>query len=405
MNKTKFILPLIALFSLSSCGSESQLAIRQAEQGKVPEGGTLIQGRGPKIDGLARALKSAQEEVKNITDFGVTVTCDGLQAELASEKLNGTLTLGEFSLLAGATNLFNGTKENTKIGLEFSGLKSTADLTRVKQEAAEDFELKAERTVGKCAAYLDNGSIYVDLTDFGVPEIVSETAEFIEPYVPLAIEIAELDKMTSTFVTYLVSQFAESPENVTKVVSSMFGCSNPEDFEYKLAFKNQLKDEDYPLIPEDLNIPDDKFEETAELICDRFTDETGLNFDDTVKVYQYEDHALAFELTIGKEELETVLRKHVVADFDYTVNDGELSIALYLNQKGLPSSLSIVNDMDFTISGDEADARFGGDLSVITNTAIDANLSLDSNPITFPEDYKDYYDLSPLASLITFIRS
>ena len=402
MKKTKFILPIIALLSLSSCGSKEPVK-RETNKGEIPTGGTLASGDVQKKV-VGAVLAKSRTSISELEEFGLVASSEGLNLDLKSEYLNGTVNLGNFTLNAGASNLFSGNKENTKIGLDFSGLKCTADLHSAGREDVEDFDVVADRTIGKCAAYLENGNVYVDLAEFGVPEVVNKAATYVEPYLPVIEEAFELDEMTTAIINYLVAEFVESPENVTATIAPFFGVSNPDNFNYKFAFEDVLSDENYPLVsPEDV-IPEGETESLVEQYLSSFDELTGLKHESDLLVYEYDDGAVALQVNLGKEELAKVLDKYTETNFDYVINDGSLKAALYIDSKGIPASFSLVNDLDLTLSGEEVETRYGETLDVKLD--VDFNLSLldDKNPVEFPENYKDFNSLSSLIGMLGFLN-
>ena len=402
MKQTKFILPMIALLSCTSCAGPKIVA-RHMENGKAPEGGTLITDNAQKKEAVRAAFAKANEAVSNLEEFGLSIKSEGISLELESEHLNGTTTLGSFELKAGASNLFSGNKDNTKIGLTFSGLESTIDMASTGQPDKEDFVMQSTNTVGSFGAYLEKGNVYADLSSFAVADYINKGATLAEPYLPAVLELAgdDVKKGVGPIVTYFVSEFAKSPENVTKTIAPMFGCS-PDNFDYKLAFKNALKDSNYPLVTASDIIPEgenavDEFETS-------FNNLTGFVFFDDVALYTYAGDALAFELSLGKDKLTTLLDKYIRTDFDYTINDGDLNFALYINEVGIPSLSSVYGDFDLTLTGAEIEARFGESLHVDAHLGLDIEVLSEENPVEFPESYEGYHDLSPLASLATLIK-
>ena len=402
MKKTKFILPIIALLSLSSCGSNEPVK-RETNKGEVPTGGILASGDSQKKV-LGAALVKTRTSISELKEFGLVASSEGLNLDLTSQYLNGSVNLGNFTLNAGASNLFDGDKENTKVGLDFSGLKCTADLHSSGREDVEDFDVVADRTIGKCAAYLENGNVYVDLAEFGVPEVVNKAATYVEPYLPVIEEAFELDEMTTAIINYFVAEFVKSPENVTATIAPFFGVLNPDDFNYKFAFENVLSDENYPLVSSEDIIPEVETESLAEQYLSSFDALTGLNYESDLLVYQYDDGAVALQVNLDKEKLATILDKYTETNFDYVINDGSLKAALYIDQSGLPASFSVVNNLDLTLSGEEVETRYGETLDVKLD--VDFNLSLlnDSNPVEFPENYKDFNSLSSLVSLLGYLN-
>lgn len=398
MKHTKYILPIVVLMSLSSCGTK--VVDRSTNKGVAPVGGTQLADNNSKIQALAKSLKKGKDNIKDLDEFGVVATSEGVQLELASAYLNGTLSLGEFTLTAGATNLVTGNKENTKVGLDFSGLTSNANLRSANNPAADDFDLITERSVGKCGAYLDNGNIYANLEGLQVPEAINEASKFVEPYLPTIIALTDMDKDLGTILTYFVSQFAVSSDNVTATIAPLFGKFDPTGFEYKFGFKNVYKDSDYPLLSKDDVVNDDNYEEAANQFATSFNEVSGLDFSEDLDMYTYDDGGLALALSLDKDDISKFLAKHIRTDFDYTIDEGVLSLALYVNGDGIPTSLSLVNDMKLTLSGEECDRRFGGNLAVKENVDFNVALDTESNPVNFPENYNDYNDLSFIGTIL-----
>ena len=222
----------------------------------------------------------------------------------------------------------------------------------------------------------------------------------MEPYIPTIIALTDMDKDLGKILTYFVSQFAVSSDNVTATIAPFFGKLDPAGFEYKFGFKNIYKDSDYPLLSKDDVVNDDNYEEAANQFATSFNEVSGLDFGEDLDMYTYDDGGLALALSLNKDGISKFLAKHIRTDFDYTIDEGVLSLALYVNGDGIPTSLSLVNDMNLTLSGDECDRRFGGNLAVKENIDFNVALDTESNPVSFPENYNDYNDLSFIGTIL-----
>ena len=387
MKKTKFVLPLVMLMSISSCAGNVN---RETTKGNVPEGGTLLVDKEAKNAALLATLNKTRESLDNLNEAGITIASEGLGIELASTNVNGNISIGSFALSLGASNLSNGTKDNTKLGLDFSGLTNSINLTATKGDETES--LVQENNIGKFGVYLEKGNLYADFSKFGAPELISSGASKVQEYLPLAAESDLVDAETLGMVSSFLGEFAESPDNVTKTVGIFFGCLT--GFNWKMAVNDVLKDEDYPLVSSQELMPVEIDEATLEELKEEYNAYSGLDFDETINVYQYSNNALALQLDIIKDQLNDILAQYLVADFDYEINEGALKFAVYFNENGIPTSLSLVNNMDFTISGEEVEAMFYSEsVNVKTNIDLSLTLSLGSNPVSFPSSYSDYNNL------------
>ena len=387
MKKTKFVLPLVMLMSISSCAGNVN---RETTKGNVPEGGTLLVDKEAKNAALLATLNKTRESLDNLNEAGITIASEGLGIELASTNVNGNISIGSFALSLGASNLSNGTKDNTKLGLDFSGLTNSINLTATKGDETES--LVQENNIGKFGVYLEKGNLYADFSKFGAPELISSGASKVQEYLPLAAESDLVDAETLGMVSSFLGEFAESPDNVTKTVGIFFGCLT--GFNWKMAVNDVLKDEDYPLVSSQELMPVEIDEATLEELKEEYNAYSGLDFDETINVYQYSNNALALQLDINKDQLNDILAQYLVADFDYEINEGAFKFAVYFNENGIPTSLSLVNNMDFTISGEEVEAMFYSEsVNVKTNIDLSLTLSLGSNPVSFPSSYSDYNNL------------
>lgn len=390
MKKIKFVLPLVMLMSISSCAGNAN---RETTKGNVPEGGTLLVDKETKNAALLATLNNTRESLDNLNEAGITIASEGLGIELASTNVNGNISIGSFALSLGASNLSNGTKDNTKLGLDFSGLTNTINLTANKGDETES--LIQENNIGKFGVYLEKGNLYADFSEFGAPELISSGASKVQEYLPLVAESDLVDAETLGMVSSFLGEFAESPDNVTKTVGFFFGCLT--GFNWKMAVNDVLKDEDYPLVSSQELMPTEIDEAALEDLKEEFNAYSGLDFDETINVYQYSNNALALQLDINKDQLNDLLAQYLVADFDYEINEGAFKFAVYFNENGIPTSLSLVNNMDFTISGEEVEAMFYSEsVNVKTNIDLSLTLSLGSNPVSFPSSYSDYNNFNPL---------
>ena len=76
MKHAKYILPIVALMSLSSCGTE--VVDRATNKGVAPEGGTQLADKDSKIQALAKSLKKGKDNIKDLDEFGIVATCEGI---------------------------------------------------------------------------------------------------------------------------------------------------------------------------------------------------------------------------------------------------------------------------------------------------------------------------------------
>lgn len=387
MNKTKFILPLIALLSCTSCGTK--IADRKATKGEVPEGGKIIENIDEKNEALLLAYSKAAKAIDTLEEFGAVATSDGLSLGLESEHVNGSVTLGSYELKVGGSNVFSGDKNNTKLGLTFSGFDSSINMSRVNLDGYEDYVLDESKNVYQFGLYLEKGNVYADLSNLGVPELLNKLAIASEPFLPAILESLNKEETNpvATLLTSTITEFAKSPEDVTKTIAPFFGSFTEEsinNFEYKFAFKNVLDDSDYPLVSKSDIFDENINQDSVEQLKNNFTLLTSLNFFDCVNVYKYSGDAFGFQLVLNKEQLTAIFNKLFKTDFDYTIDEGSLKFVLYINEVGVPSLATLVNDMKLTLTGSEVESRYGPSLKVETHYGFDLTLSNNENPIEFP---------------------
>jgi len=389
MNKKLYALPLLAVLALSGCGTKNNSTPKETSNGAVPEGGTVVE-KSAETEKLAALAQKASKTLASTESVGATISSTGISAELASTKLNGKVNLGSFELKAGGVNLSTGNKENTKAGVEFSGITASVKVDGALEEGSENqIAIDKSFTLCKTAAYLDNGNIYVDASNTDVGTFVSSVANVVKPYASLIL--ASLgQEQAAMMVQPMLDIFSSGKEAVDTFFKTTLGISD-----YKFKFENVVKDDNYPLfskIESELDA-----EEAKKVVTDLKTtleSKTGLKWDDIVKFYTYEDESSALQFDINKEALGSLVTPEQLEGYQIQFSDDtSFKAAVLFNQDGFPVSLSVKENVGLTVGGEALEAQFGSKLTIKESGDIVFAIN-NTNPVTFPENYDGYNTLS-----------
>lgn len=408
MNKKLFGLPLLAVLALTGCNGNT--TPKETKDGNVPEGGTVVE-KEEETEKLAELVQKTSKTISISETVGLTLSSTGLNAEVASTNLNGKVGLGAFELKAGGENLATGTKATTKVGVEFSGVTASIKLNGTSgeseeeeqsevSEASEALEASEESeastsinidkslTIGKTAAYLDNGNLYVDASETGIPQFVSTLAGIVEPYTAVFVALLGVKNVASTTAAIqpILASMADNPTISDTLLKSYLGIS-----EYKFKFDDVAKDENYPLFKEiKTDIDLEQVKEQIDGVKASFEEKTKLKWNDIVKFYTYSDESSAIQFEMNKDNLTSLIKQTAGESYEVTLtDDSSVKAAVAFDKNGFPTSFSVKETLGATIGGEEVEAKLGSKLTVKESGDLKLSVST-SNPVTFPESFDGY---------------
>ena len=409
MNKKLFGLPLLAVLALSGCNGNS--TPKETKDGNVPEGGTVVE-KEEETEKLAELVQKTSKTMSISETVGLTLSSTGLNADIASTNLNGKVGLGAFELKAGGENLATGTKATTKVGVEFSGVTASIKLNGTSggseeeeqsevSEASEASEtpssinIDKSLTIGKTAAYLDNGNLYVDASETGIPQFVSTIAGIVEPYTAVFVALLGVKDVakTTAAIQPMLASMADNPTFSDTLLKSYLGIS-----EYKFKFDDVAKDENYPLFKEiETDIDLEQAKEQIDGVKASFEEKTKLKWNDIVKFYTYSDESSAIQFEMNKDNLTSLIKQAAGESYEVTLtDDSSVKAAVAFDKNGFPTSFSVKETLGATIGGEEVEAKLGSKLTVKESGDLKLSVST-SNPVTFPESF-DGYKVPKIAS-------
>ena len=405
MNKKLFGLPLLAVLALTGCNGNS--TPKETKDGNVPEGGTVVE-KEEETEKLAELVQKTSKTISISETVGLTLSSTGLNAEVASTNLNGKVGLGAFELKAGGENLATGTKATTKVGVEFSGVTASIKLNGTSggseeeelseaSEASEALEasetpssinIDKSLTIGKTAAYLDNGNLYVDASETGIPQFVSALAGIVEPYTAVFVALLGVKDVvkTTAAIQPILASMADNPTISDTLLKSYLGIS-----EYKFKFDDVAKDENYPLFKEiETDIDLEQAKEQIDGVKASFEEKTKLKWNDIVKFYTYSDESSAIQFEMNKDNLTSLIKQTAGESYEVTLtDDSSVKAAVAFDKNGFPTSFSVKETLGATIGGEEVEAKLGSKLTVKESGDLKLSVST-SNPVTFPESFDGY---------------
>ena len=390
----KLILPIALLFSLTGCNG----AEPTAEGGNVPEGGKEITDKVEEEQALEELVEKSSASLKENDAFSFNVTNKGIVLNASGNRYNFTTGLGEFTLKGGAQGLYSGNKETTKFGANFSGTKIIYKVDAIPNEG-EETHIDKNYEVGAINSYFDNGSLYIDASEAGlstlIKNVVTDTA-------PAISQVAEqyLGPEGASGIETILTTLSSSELAIDAFIGGTF-FSKPLGFNYKMAFKDLVKEENYPLIKINESTTETA-KETVTKMKDAFEERTGLAWDDVVTLYTYKSGGKALQFEIDKDKLLSFVRPEDIVYYGIEVETAYIKGSIYFNDKGIPTTASIKEELLGKATGNMFKEAMGSDLSFDSNGEIDVNLTYGSNDFTFPEDYNGYssFKLPDLSGLL-----
>jgi len=375
MKKKLLILPLIALFSMTSCGTS---APDKTADGHLPSGGSEVTKKEDRTARLAKVIENGSAQLGNLDAFGLELSFDISKFSVDSPNLKAELAVSpQPSFKMGAEHLFNGTKENTKIGVS-----STAFTASVKMETSlteEPVNLNESFSIGALGAYLDNGNVYADLSALNVPNLLKQVVKAAAPF---ADTLKQDEEGYGMMIGNLIEQFSLNPDLLQTMLDMIFG----KDFNYKLKFEDVAKE--FPLVKVESYTETESLEKAEEAIKAFDNNTAGLKFDEVCHIYTYGDFTgLQFSFDLNKIE--------AVANAGVTLGEGNVfEFGIVMDEKGLPRDFSIKAQLDLSVAEEQAGAIFGGALKASGGVKVNGTFVYGSNPVSFPANYDDYSKLA-----------
>ena len=383
MKLSKLILPVALLFSLTGCGNSE---VPPAEGGNVPDGGKEVTNKEEAEKALEELVEKSNASIKENDAFGFTLTNKGIALNASATRFGFNAGVGEFTLNGGAQGLCSGTKETTKAGATFSGTKFTYKLDAVPEEG-EETHVDKNYEIGAINSYFDNGNLYIDASEAGLGALVKNIVTDAAPAITLVAE-QYLGPEGASGVTAVLTTLVSSEAAVNAFIGGTF-FGKALGFNYKMAFKDLVKEEDYPLIK-----LDDTTTKTAQDIVtemkEGFEETTGYAWDDVMKIYTYKNGGKALQFELTEEQIIAMIEPEDIVQYGVEFEVASVKGAIYFDDKGIPTSASLKEDLKGSASADIFVNAMGSALSFDSNAEIDANLSFGSNPVSFPANYNDY---------------
>ena len=374
-NKKFLVFPLIAMFALNGCGKELK-----PEGGNLPEGGTEVTETADANQRLAKGMAGTAKAAAEANAFGIKASFGG-SVSMSSTKFEGAVALSDTSLAVGAENLFDGTKESTKLGLVFNGGKVTANYTKDKDTTAPQSDAK-EIVVGKLGAYLQNGNVYVDASEAGIPAAASALAQFALPY---------LGENVSPMITAIVTNVAQDPTVLTTLISSFF-VTESGAFNYKIKALDVVPAEAYPFVKKaDFEKTEEEMKTLVQQMEQAFDTKSGLKWNDVVSVYDYKDGSIGVEFTVALTQaiIDAASEEEDQGKVEL-IGDNGLKAGVLFDKEGKVTGASLALGLKAKVTDDSAPEIIGTEATVNVSANADVEFVYGSNPVSFPASYDDY---------------
>lgn len=393
MKKRLLLLPIIALLSLSSCGEKSNPlppAPELTEDGDLPEGGETIEDVTQRKQVLAKALKNGSDSLRNSDHIGVSFNISHFIAGFDAPKFNMSVDTGhDVEFLISADHLFNGTKENTRIGV---AIPRPFTVYANLNSGVEDFEYSFEDrvTFNEASVYLANGNIYADLSELNLEDVVGKVCTFVSPFTDGILG-------EESTIQAFIEQFANNPAMFTLLLKAALG----ENFNYKFAYEGAIPDDKYPLVNIEA-LDDEKAEESVEDNTKSFEEATGLKWDDVCKVQTYYDIYTGLEFNVHLSDIKTdTFLPETTINLGFTFHpESYLKMVLVTDEQNRPIKFSVKLGTAITIHEDSVSEALGGEVVFAIDTAVGVNIDYDKGPVNFPENYDDYTSAGTIISVL-----
>lgn len=393
MKLNKLILPIAMLFALTGCsGSEPA-----AEGGNVPSGGQAVTDKEQAEQALEELVEKSSASFKVNDAFGFNVTNKGLSVKANATRFNFEAGASEFTLNGGAQGIYSGNKASTKAGATFSGTKLTYKMDAIPEEG-EETHVDKNYEVGPISTYFDDGSLYVDASEAGLGALIKNVVTDASPAISMVAEQYLGPEMAET-VTGALTLLTSSEEMVNMLIGKLFSKSL--GFNYKMAFKDLLDEDAYPLIKVDEVTAENAKEKVTEM-KGIFEERTGLSWDEVMTIYTYKSGGKALQFELSKEQIIKMIQPEDIEAYGVEFETAFVKGAIYFNDKGIPTTASIKEEIKGSASADMFVNAMGSALSFESTGEIDVSLTYGSNPVSFPENYNDYnsFKMPDLSSLL-----
>lgn len=370
MRKKYLLLPLVTLFSVTSCnnaGSSSGTSL-------LPSGGQEIVEIGERNRTLAKAMKGFSDNVSNNDSFWFDVDLNELNFKLDSPKLQVESKLGGFKAQCAALNIFTGDKESAKAAIK---TKDGYVTNRVKSdlEGEEKIDYSKNINFSSMNFYLDNGGIYLDFGNNDVAEVASSFAYVLYQFVGAYL--------SDGGIAETLKSIAEDKANFTQLTKTFFG----DDFNNKVKLEGLIDDAMFPLA----NLGQVESEEAAlETVVDyekKFEEESGLPWESVFTAFNYGDGTgfqFAFPLAYLNKSLD--LDESPWEYNKYSV----VTVAAVLDAQDRLLAFNTYLDFGVDFLDEEVTSACGGTLTANIVAAVTVNFEYEDNGVKFPENYDDF---------------
>ena len=370
MRKKYLLLPLVTLFSLTSCNN----ATETSSNSLLPPGGQEILEVGERNRTLAKAMKGFSDNVSTSDSFWFDVDLNELSFKLDSPKLQVESKLGNFKAQCAALDIFTGDKESAKAAIK---IKDGYVTNRVKSdlEGEEKIEYSKNINFSDMNFYLDNGGFYLDFGNNDIAEVASSFAYVLYQFIGTYLgdgDIAEILK-----------SIAEDKANFTQLINIFFG----DGFNNKVKLEGFLDDSKFPLADLGQVESEEEALETVEDYGKKFEEESGLPWEAVFSAFSYGDGTgfqFAFPLAYLNKSLD--LDESPWKYNDYSV----VTVAAVLDAQDRLLAFNTYLDFGVDFLDEEVTSACGGTLTANIVAAVSINFEYEDNGVSFPENYNDY---------------
>ena len=372
MRKKYLLLPLVTLFSLTSCNNAGDSS--SSSSNLLPPGGQEILEVEERNLTLARAMKGFSDNVSSSDSFWFDVDLNELSFKLDSPKLQVESKFGDFKAQCAALNLFTGDKASAKAAIK---TKDGYITNRVKSdlEGEEKIDYSKNINFSNMNFYLDNGGLYLDFGDNDVAEVVSSFANILYQFIGAYIGDSNINE--------IIKSIAEDKANFTQLINIFFG----DGFNNKIKLEGLIDDSNFPLANLGQVESEEEALETVEDYEKKFEEESGLPWEAVFTAFDYGD-GTGFQFAFPFAYLNKSLN---LEESGWKYNDySAVTVAAVLDKENKPLALNTYIDFGVDFLDEEVTNACGGTLTAHIVAAVTVNFEYEDNGVTFPENYNDY---------------
>lgn len=377
MRKKCLLLPLVAIFCLSSCG--------KAKETVLPKGGKEVLKQEEKDARLVKAVRNIYNAHEKNDKIWFNFQAEAVVFSFDSPKLemsSGIQFMNAFGVLEG---LFTGNKETTRIGVSTGEFKA-ANYIHSDLEGEEKVDYEKYFKIRGMNFYLENGNAYIDLGSNNLLEILGSYSKMIAEFTTGYGE--EMGSFADT-----ISSIAQDEENTKSLIASFFG----DNFNNKFKIEDVIDDDSYPLI--DLSagndgMSDEEALKAAEDTKALFEQQSGLKWDNLCKTYSYgEDSAFQFIFPPADIRNENYPNGTEELGFKYTKGSYIELVAVFENNQ--LRDIGLLTHVGIEFTDEEITKACGGTLTATIAGRISLTLNYSGGDnISFPTNYDDYVSLN-----------